>query len=523
MVAPELRRRAQQIGRLSVRRNGLFGKVRVFYVVPHLAPPHNLGVYNNNVDTVERALVERYFLCKDGDAYRPALQVRPRAFCSPGLMSFKSKVQTHMPNLPVLTRSATVDLFRGSKRRVYEAAEASLMKDPVCEQDARLTSFAKFEKLDVSKAPRLINPRSPRYNLELARYLKHAEHHFFRAINKAWGARTRATVIKGFDARVSAAILRDKWNCFTDPVAVGLDATKFDMHVSVQALRYEHSFYTALFPGQQRLKRLLQWQLLNRGTAYCTDGTVKFEMRGTRSSGDMNTSLGNCILMCAMVRAWCDSAGVDAELANNGDDCVVIMERGQLERFLRGCDGYFRRLGFAMTVEPPVFEFEEIEFCQTHPVLTVNGWVMVRNHATTLQKDLMCLIPVANSTVYQRWLGAVGEGGLAATHGVPVQQDWYAMIRRCGIEPRAVDLENAFKNTSQLYRAFEGEDVITPEARVSYYCAFGVLPDEQRELERLWTRTSVGEFTTGTPSLRETLAFTGHPLLRGQVNGEEFN
>lgn len=513
-----MRKRAQSIGRLSVRRNGLFGKVRVYHVVPHLAPPHNLGVFNNNVDTVERALVERYFLCKDGDEFRPALHVRPGAFDRPGLADFRRQVLSHMPHLPVLSRSATVDLFRGSKRRVYEAADASLMLDPVSVQDARLTSFAKFEKLDVGKAPRLINPRSPRFNLELARYLKHAEHHYFRAINKAWGARTRATVIKGYDARVAAAILRDKWNLFEDPVAVGLDATKFDMHVSMQALRYEHSFYTALFPGRQGLRRLLQWQLRNRGTAYCADGTVKFEMRGTRSSGDMNTSLGNCVLMCAMIWEWCENAGVDAELANNGDDCVVIMERKALARFLSGCDGYFRRLGFAMTVEEAVDVFEQIEFCQTHPVWTVNGWVMVRNHRTTLQKDLMCLLSIPNADVYGRWLGAVGECGLAATHGVPVQQGWYSMIRRCGLRPRTSDFDAAFHNTSWLMRRFEGVDDVTPEARVSYYYAFGVLPDEQRELEALWGRTSVGEFVAGTPNLRETLAFTGHPLLLDQVN-----
>jgi hypothetical protein len=392
------------------------------------------------------------------------------------------------------------------------------MLDPVSELDARLTSFTKFEKLDVGKAPRLINPRSPRYNLELARYLKHAEHHYFHAINKAWGGRTQATVIKGFDARVSAAILRDKWNLFEDPVAVGLDATKFDMHVSQQALRYEHSFYTALFPGRQGLRELLRWQLVNRGTAYCPDGTVRFEMRGTRSSGDMNTSLGNCILMCAMVREWCETAGVDAELANNGDDCVVIMERSALETFLSGCDGFFRRLGFAMAVEEAVSEFEAIEFCQTRPVLTTNGWVMVRNHVTTLQKDLMCLLPVPNSDVFGRWLGAVGECGGSAAHGVPVQQGWYAMMRRCGAKPRLTDLEATFRNTSRLHRKFNGVDVVTPEARVSYYYAFGVLPDEQIELEALWNRTNVGRPLAGPPNIRETLSFTGHPLLLDQVN-----
>lgn len=516
-----MRRRAQQIGRLSVRRNGLFGKVRAFSVVPHLSPPHNLGVFNNNVNVIERALVERYFLCKEGDGFRPALPVRVNAFHRAELSEFRDCVLAHMPSLPVLSRSATVDLFRGSKRKLYQNALESLMLNPVCEEDARLTSFSKFEKLDIAKAPRLINPRSPRFNLELARYLKHAEHHYFHAINKAWRGRTRATVIKGLNALESAAVLRDKWVLFRDPVAVGLDATKFDMHVSSTALKYEHSYYTRMYPGRHTLKKLLGWQLRNRGTAYCADGTVKFQMDGTRSSGDMNTSLGNCILMCAMVHAWCQSCGVVAELANNGDDCVVFMERDDLDRFMFGCDAFFRRLGFAMTIEPPAYEFEKLEFCQTHPVYSVNGWVMVRNHPTILQKDLMCLVPTPTAAVYGRWLGAVGECGLAATHGIPVQQAWYSMIRRSGLAPHQSDFDAAFKNSSAVFRRFDGINTITAEARVSYYYAFGVTPDEQLALESIFNRSDVGGFSAVPPTRRDYLSFNSHPLLVDQVNVDQ--
>ncbi len=518
VVSAQLRERAQRVGRLSVRRNGLFAPFRKYVVVPEVSAPSNLGVYNNNVSTVERALVERYLLCKEGDDFRPALPVRACAFRTPELASFRSDVLGHMPHLPVLSRAETVQLFRGSKRRVYEAADASLVLDDIREADARLTGFVKFEKQDLEKAPRMINPRDPRYNLELATFLKHTEHHFFNAINKAWGARTRATVIKGFNAQESAAILREKWNLFKDPVAVGLDATKFDMHVSMRALKYEHSFYTGLFPGRQKLRELLRWQLVNRGTAYCRDGSVKYQMSGTRSSGDMNTSLGNCILMCAMVHAWCKVQGVDAELANNGDDCVVFVERDSLERFMVGLDKFFRHLGFAMAVEEPVDTFEELEFCQTHPVLTANGWIMVRNHGACLKKDLMCLLAVPTDDVYRRWLGAVGECGLAASHGVPCLQAWYSMIRRNGTEPRQREMEHIFRNTSQLSRAFSGVDDVTPEARVSYYLAFGVYPDMQRALENMWSTTTIGSLGCGAPIHPGDLAYTSTPALLDQDN-----
>jgi len=317
----------------------------------------------------------------------------------------------------------------------------------------------------------------------LARYLKHAEHHYFKAINKAFGGYTRATVIKGFNADDSAAILRSKWDRFDDPVAIGLDATKFDMHVSVEALNYEHSFYKSLFPGNKKLVKLLNWQLRNKGIAYCKDGRVKFDMEGTRSSGDMNTSLGNCILMCAMIWALAKELSVTLELSNNGDDCVVFMERKNTYVFRNAVNKWFRRHGFAMTVEDTVMEFEQIEFCQTHPVQLSTGWRMVRNQTAVLQKDPMCLLSVPNSKVYRKWLHAVGTCGSVLSSGVPVQSEVYSVFLRHGVESGKL-IDEVYRNRAQLSLArglAAGE--IDARARCSYYFAFGVLPDYQIAME----------------------------------------
>lgn len=492
-------------GQLCVRKNGRSGKTRQFIVTTGFSPDHNLGVYNNNVDTIERAFTERYFLCKDGEGFRPAFEVGPSSYKAPELSEFRDLVMNGMPNLPVLSRTQVVQMYRGGKRRVYEAALVSLCQEPVCEKDARLTSFAKFEKQDVGKAPRGINPRAARYNLELGKFLKHSEHHYFSAINKAFGGHTRATVIKGFNADVSAEILHEKWSRFQKPIAIGLDATKFDMHVSQQALKYEHSFYHALFPGSKELRRLLRWQLVNKGTAYCADGRVDFEMIGTRSSGDLNTSLGNCIIMCALVWAYARELGLDVELANNGDDCVVFLEQRDVEKFMDGIPTWFRRKGFAMTVEEPVSEFEQIEFCQTHPVELSTGWRMVRNLSAVLRKDPMCLIPVPNVNVYRKWLDAVGTCGGTLSAGVPVHGDLYAVYRKHGI-PAGKLIDEVYRNRSQLQLGVglkEGA-VISARARVSYYYAFGVLPDTQVAYER-WLRRTKLDLRLDAPIEREAL------------------
>ena len=70
---------------------------------------------------------------------------------------------------------------------------------------------------------------------------------------------------------------------------------KFDMHVSPAALAWEHSIYTSIFPRDKFLKKLLRWQMNNRGAGYCGDGSLKYSVTGKRFSGDMNTGLGNCL------------------------------------------------------------------------------------------------------------------------------------------------------------------------------------------------------------------------------------
>lgn len=484
-------------GSLCVRRNGLSCKPREFTTLTGFGPNHNLGVYNNSVDTIERAFAERYFLCKDGEGFRPAFEVGPSEYRTPGFSAFRYAVMEAMPNLPVLTSQEVVDAYHGPKKQLYQKALYSLEESELTEIDSHLSAFVKFEKQDVGKAPRVINPRATRYNLRLGKYLKHTEHKFFKAINKAFGARTKATVIKGFNADKSAEILHSKWGVFNDPVAIGLDASKFDMHVSVPALTYEHSFYTHLFPRSKELKRLLHWQLRNKGVARAVDGKVEFTMEGTRCSGDLNTSLGNCIIMCALVWVHARNCGVKVELANNGDDCVVFMERKDEKAFTRTLSHWFKKKGFAMTVEPTVDEFEQIEFCQTRPVQLTTGWRMVRNLGACLQKDLMCMIGIPNDRTFRKWMSAVGVCGSKLAAGVPVLSEFYDIFCRNGVKCSDGMLKEVFKNRSQLFLA-QGlaNGVVDAMARVSFYYAFGVLPDEQVAMERFFTRVMVDRLDT---------------------------
>jgi hypothetical protein len=455
---------------------------------------HKLGVYNNNVNAVVRALVERSMLCEYDSGFAEPIQPDEGFYDRRSLQNFARKLANKL-SLRRRKPRAVVEMYHGPKKRIYLKACEELESRSITARDAMLKAFVKFEKQDVSKAPRIINPRTPLYNLLLACFLKRAEKLVYKVINMIFGGHTAATVIKGMDARKQAAVLKQKWDQFSDPVAVGLDAKKFDMHVSVPALNWEHAVYVSLFPGEndkKDLRWLLRQQLRNRGVAYLPDGKVKFSMHGTRCSGDINTSLGNCLIMCALVHAFSDELGIRTELANNGDDCVVFMERSDLTMFQSRVDAFFLSAGFKIVAEEPCFEFDKVEFCQTRPVFTGAGWVMVRNHSTVLKKDLMCLLPIPNIKAFRKWLGGVGECGLSLTRGVPVLEEFYTALKRVGLKPTRGMIEHMMANTSYNERKFASEELaIIPEARYSYSVAFGIEPAQQKCIEEFFETLSI--------------------------------
>jgi hypothetical protein len=498
-------------------------KPRQYVVVEGFGQDHNLGVFNNSVDSVCRALTERYYFVQDKLSGLFVLPAQPLsgAFQTTALSSFRQLVTSRVSRIPRLSRQQVVDRYSGPKKIAYMEAKLSLERLPLTQEDASLSMFVKYEKQDLGKAPRGINPRSTRYNLELGRYLKHAEKKIFHAINKTFASVTSATVIKGYDCVDSATVLKAKWDRFETPVAIGLDAEKFDAHVSVSALEYEHSFYTALFPGNKELDKLLQWQLVNRGCARTSDGDVKFEIRGTRASGDLNTSLGNCIIMCALIYEYAAYCGVVIELANNGDDCVVFMENNQRKLFTNGLREWFLCKGFSMKCETPVTEFEELEFCQTHPV-QLDEWRMVRNHTAVLRKDAMCLIPIQNQQVYDKWMSAVGDCGLSICANCPVQNAFYQSFRQRYTKYTEGLRSQVFRGTSRLYQARETSNIsndVSALSRVSYYYAFGVLPDEQVQMENYFRAMIINPVDMLPVSREAVLLEPGLKLLNTTHNG----
>ncbi len=470
------------------QRQGIDKERKVFRLC-RFGPDADISAHNNNQTNLLRGLVERLYLVSGADGLAPPPKPQPNMFAE-RMARFKQLLTRHLPRAARLSRDEILKYYSGRQKAVYEKAVASLAYDPVRRADARVKTFVKAEKIDFKTkpdpAPRLIQPRDPRYNVEVGRYLRPLEKPVYRAIAKVWGG---PTVLK-LNAAQQARELRSMWDSFEQPVAVGLDASRFDQHVSADALRWEHSVYRHAFSGDDRaeLDRLLSWQVHNEGRAYTPTAKIKYSVEGARMSGDMNTSLGNCLIMSGMVWTYCQERGLRARLGNNGDDCVVVMERRDLTRFLDGLDSWFNDMGFTMAVEDPVYTFEHIEFCQTRPVWTPEGWLMVRTPDRAIGRDLVSLLDL--SVGLGAYMGAIGECGLAANGGIPIFQELYKSLMAAGKPSKILQHGAALGGLRYLSEGMKRTyGRIDPATRCSFALAFGILPDEQEAMEA-WLRAN---------------------------------
>jgi len=502
---------------LRVTRYGLSAPVRTLYTMPSVGADVKLGVFDAGIDTLACALLERvYFHKPAGSLPLVPPYVDPRAFAERHYTQTKL-FHKYMGKPNRITLQQVVDCYQARKRTIYACALEEYEKYGLLASDSVSNSFVKVEKGDTTKAPRVIQPRKPKYNLVLGQYLKAIEHRVFKALQRMCGCRS-PVVMKGYNLDTVASIIADKWSQFKQPVAVGIDASRFDMHVMTAQLMWEHNCYLRMYnmgevrvlrnPGggvsrfvypDNELGSLLEKQMYNRGVGYCKDGKLSYKVTAKRFSGDLNTGMGNCLLMVPMIDRYCREVGVAYDLINNGDDAVVFMEERDVTKFLEGLPQWFIGNGFRMTVERPVRELCEVEFCQMHPLLISGSWTMVRNIPTAVAKDACTVLPITNLKTMQKWHTAIADGGLAAYTGVPILGEFYRMLLRNG-KGRSSGILNSVQMQTGMRMLTRGVsrrcDTVTDEARQQVFQAWNITPDEQVALEGEFRKTSV-QFSGG--------------------------
>jgi len=220
--------------------------------------------------------------------------------------------------------------------------------------------------------------------------------------------------------------------------------------------------------------------LETKGIGVAKDGTVRYRKVGGRCSGDMDTALGNCVLMVAMVYSLCKHLGIRHECIDNGDDITVFMEEADLPKFLSEVKVWFTKLGFDIKVESVGRTLEQVEFCQTRPVCRAGKYVMVRN-IVSLTKDTVTLLDMAQTS---KWWYAIGECGLNLTDGIPIFCEFYRWLMSVG-DPSKVARHPLYRcgltnlASGMQYKARPIEE----STRRSFASAFGISVERQHLLE----------------------------------------
>jgi len=399
-----------------------------------------------------------------------------------------------------LSWRATAESYSGTLRRRYLEAARSLEEDGLStHQDWTIRAFLKAEKNrkpGFAMKPRLIYPRSPRYNLEVASRLKPFEHWLWgRLVGSALGFDGSRLVAKGLNQRQRANLIRKKFASFRRCVCFEADGKAFEAHVGPAALKKEQAVYAAAFPGDARLGFLLKKQLELRGTVSCG---AKFSREGGRASGDFNTGMGNslCFLVEVVAALRAFSLG-KFDVLVDGDNVLVFLEASESKPVLEGfSDAILQNCGHEVVLERPAFVLEDVRFGGSAPVFLGEGrgWSMVREHHRVVSGAFSSHIYLREPVFAREWMVGVAMCELSQARGVPILQAFFtSAIRALG--PVKKVREHPHRDALALGAWFATEDSsleVSLEARVSFERAFDVSIEEQERLERSFASMEFG-------------------------------
>lgn len=384
----------------------------------------------------------------------------------------------------------TAHSYTGAMRRRYLEAERSLMLDgPLRSSDVKLRAFLKAEKRHVGALakPRLIFPRSPRYNLHVASWLKPFEHWLWGNLRRSAfsGAGNSRVVAKGLSPRRRASLIARKFSEVPDCVVMEVDGKAFEAHVDLWQLLQEHCVYSSAYPGDGSLKEALNKQLRNFGVTGCG---VRFAREAGRASGDFNTGMGNSLIMLAVVAGCMSALNLRVwDTLVDGDNALLFLRRSDMLRVVPQFAATALEIsGHEMTLESPVDVIEGIRFGQSAPVWVEGGWMMVREWRKVISHGIASHTHLLEPRFALEWTRGVALCEASLAHGVPVLSAWSNQLLSLTESVRRVRWD-ALRDYQYLGVDFGGTGSRAREpdlfSRQSFHRAFGVTPDEQVQLE----------------------------------------
>lgn len=381
--------------------------------------------------------------------------------------------------------------------------------EPYDPRVASVATFVKDEKKEYKECiPRGINPRDLVFNGFLGPYVSSVEKLIFAAFNSLFKRYTGSdypTVMKGLNALERATAIYGKVKERKKMAFRGFDISHFDKRQCLQCLdKLEHAVYRGMFKGDElkEVTRLLRAQLRSNISSYTSDGyNIRTKTEGGRMSGDMNTSVGNVIVMCGLMLLYIiEYEPKQFSIIDDGDDAGTICEV-ETEHHWDAFPAHMKRYGFKLVVEKAVYKLEHIVFCQSQPVMGSDGqYRMMRTIRTAMMKDACCMKSVVTQQEYDAWRLSVGTGGLALAGVYEVWDAYYRCFLR---NPGKVSKRMLKKYATQFLETGMGHLTkglvhtkvdFTIESAISVYEASGLTPDEQDLMVQYYDSLDISKF-----------------------------
>lgn len=371
--------------------------------------------------------------------------------------------------------------YSGAKRRSYANAYHTLQQVVSYDAISRIKMFVKPDKYPrgeiVSKAPRAIQYRAPEFNMLVGRFLKPYEEAYYSSTNSPIGLRM---IAKGMNNHQRAANIVEASTYFSNPVYLLLDHSKFDSCVNEYFLKWEHRQYNKQFKNGF-LRFLLSKCIVNRCKSV---NGVKYQVKGTRMSGDYATALGNCLVNHLLLSSWLKN--IKHHILLDGDDSVVICERDDLLSLMQTF-GHFARMGFDTKCDI-VYDINDVEFCRAR-LFPIDPPIFARPYERVLAHWNVANHHVDDSMLARHCAG-LGLGELACNAGVPILGPLSRALANILPKGKTPLLQDKYK---YAYGEVIGDETVTDEARETYHQVFGITPEDQKIIESNFTPPRVDD------------------------------
>lgn len=391
-------------------------------------------------------------------------------------------------------------------------------------------AFIKFEGMEEKSyfCPRIILASDPIFNLRFGMFTTTIEQPIYDAIDKIFDESGKTKVVqKGCNAEQVAAnisnafddvengispfrvinqgddnvvIVRVKvWRNGRRPpmsnayleyktVALTIDAARWDQHVHIDTVKYKQSLYRKCYQKNgelPELEELMLWQReyeIKGWAKSALDGNRNYKLivpkcRGRVRSGDMDTSLGNIFIACALLHGFLEFYGKTGHF-------------DELEQFKQRLRNYGKLHGFTLKVEGEAFIKQRIEFCQQSPINDGTRWSMVPNlNALTKHSQFRHSKKDAPEIMSQ-----IGVAGRVLCNQIPIFQSFYGAFPDVRVRKTKWD-SNEWRGTGLSWQTGIGHRGMTKmkqravsspttQARFELYLMTNITPSEQIDYER---------------------------------------